>query len=176
MTLSYVQFGVAIVMGLIASWTALMTAVALLMPARAEKAEQALEGSPKKCFQTGLLMLVVMTVAAGMIVLPNPLAKLIGVLVLLAFGFLVAVGAAGIAQLMGKRIGEMSGARTTFGALVRGSLVFSAAMLFPLIGWYVFAPLAAIAALGAGVKAVWPERRMATPPVSPNHAFEGQGV
>jgi hypothetical protein len=79
-------------------------------------------------------------------------------------GAIIAVGSAGVAQTIGKR-GEPEGAAPTFGMLVRGSLVYSLALGFPLVGWFVFSPLALVTAAGAGIRALMPERRTAfTPP------------
>ena len=174
MTLAQVQATVAVVMALIGSWTALLISVTRSMPVQAGKAEEALTASPKRCFVRGLGMLL-LSVLAVVLLRGNPIMKLIGVLILLAQGMTLTVGAAGLAQVMGKRAAEMSGAKTSFGTLVRGSFIYSLAMLFPLIGWYLFLPLSAIFALGAGFTALRPERRATLPPL-PTRAVEGQGA
>lgn len=104
---------------------------------------------------------------------PVPLLKLLGLLLLLGLSALMTVGATGMAKLMGRRIGEMSGARTSFGFLVRGSFVYSAALGFPLIGWYVFAPISLVCALGAGAAAFRSARRMVLAPPAPAPSAAG---
>lgn len=170
MTLAQVQAAVAVVVALGLTWAGLLVAVSLLLPAHTEKAERTLEATPKRSFWHGLGVLLVAALALVALNIPNPLVKLVGFLMLLAFGCVLTIGAAGMAQLMGRRIGEMSGAKTSFGALVRGSLVFSAAVFFPLIGWYVFTPIASVCSLGAGFAALRSARRVATPPVTPSPA------
>jgi hypothetical protein len=174
MTLAQVQAAVAIVAALIGTWTGLLIAVALSLPKQTGMAEYALETAPRRCFLSGLGMTVLFIISIRFLQAPPPGAKLVGIGLLLALGVVLTIGAAGLAQLLGRRIGEMSGARTSFGTLVRGSLVYSLAMGFPLIGWYLFLPLSAVCALGAGAVALWPRRRPA--PLTPNPAAEQQGA
>jgi hypothetical protein len=173
MTLAQVQAFVAGVFALIASWASLMMAVSLLLPAHSRRAEQALISSAKRCFLYGVGMVLLFIVAIALVRIPNPLIRLIGLCILLGLGATMAIGAAGLAQLMGRRIGALSGAKTSFGALVQGSLIFSFALLFPLIGWWVFAPLAGILSLGAGVTGLLSREWI---PSSANVAVEGQGA
>ncbi|HLV81526.1 MAG TPA: hypothetical protein VKT32_14665 [Chthonomonadaceae bacterium] len=174
MTLAQVQAAALLVAALIGSWAGLMMAVALLMPFHTQKAERALEIAPRRCFLGGLPMLFVFFIAILLLRAPNPGAKLLGFLVALGIGAALVVGAAGLARLMGKRIGEMSGAKTSFGMLVWGSLVFSGALFFPLLGWWLFTPVSALFALGAGMTALWPARRIPTP--QPTTVLEHQGA
>ena len=174
MTLAQVQAAVALVVALIATWAGLTMAVALLMPLQTGRAEQALETSPNRCFVSGLPLFLVFVVAFLLLQTPHPLVKLFSFLLFLGLGAVLLVGAAGMAHLMGKRIGEMSGARTSFGMLVRGSFVFSGAVFFPILGWWLFAPLSALFALGAGVRALWPQRRAVLPPVMPDLDIAGR--
>jgi hypothetical protein len=166
MTLAIVQFGVAIVMALIISWTSLLVAVSLMLPDRAERSERALETAPRRCAGYGAIGAVLVAVSIAAVRAPFPLIKLLAIVLLLALGAALVVGGAGIARLMGKRIGEMSGARTSFGSLVRGGVAYSAAMLFPLLGWYLFLPISSLFALGAGMIALRPQRRAVYPALS----------
>lgn len=159
MTQAQVQFGIAIVMALIISWAGLLMATALALPGSTAKAQDALQTAPRRCFLHGLGLLALFGIGVVMASLPLPVVKLAGILLMLALGGLAVLGSAGVAYLLGQRIGEMSGAKTSFGTLTRGSLLFGVAALFPLIGWYLFAPITIICALGAGAWAVKPEQR-----------------
>jgi hypothetical protein len=172
--LGTVQAAVAVVVALIATWTGLLITVSLAMPKQTGMAEYALETAPRRCFLSGLGMLLLLLSSFRFLQAPLPGMKLVGILLLLALGAVLTLGAAGLAQLLGRRIGEMSGARTSFGTLVRGSLVYSLAMGFPLIGWYLFLPLSAVCALGAGAVALWSRRRPA--PLTPSPVAEQQGA
>ncbi len=159
MTLAQVQAAVAVFVALMVSLTGLFTSTAILLPIHTQKAEAALNQSPKRCLLGGLALLLVGALAIAFLNAPVPPLKLAGVLLLLLLGALVTLGGAGMAQLMGKRISEMSGAQTSFGALVRGSIAYSVGVFFPLIGWYILAPLSILCALGAGVAALRPARK-----------------
>ena len=167
MTLALVQATVAFLLTMIGTWTGLLVSVAFLLPRSAAKSEQLLSSEPWKCFWRGLAVAVVLIIgliAAG--AGPPPI-KLFGMGVLMFVGAVAAVGSVGIAQTIGRR-GQPDGTDATFGMLVRGSLVYSLALGFPFVGWFVFAPIALVVAAGAGLAALIPERRTAfTPPNVP---------
>lgn len=180
MTLAQVQAAVAVVAILIGTWAGLLIGIALLLPKHAAKAEMALELTPWRSFLIGLGMLLPIVISVVLIGSPVGALKVVGFLALLGLTGAISLGASGLALLMGRRIGEMSGAKTSFGALVRGSLVFSMAMGFPYIGWFLFLPVSLVISLGAGVTALFTYRQNAFPPVTPNRSdydiLGGQGV
>ena len=165
MTLAQVQAVVALISALILSWAALLMAVALTLPEQTARAEAALMDRPKRCFAVGFGMAILLIITLiSFRVPPLILPALLGSL---SIGAVLVVGAAGLAKLMGTRIAKMSGWEGhSFGNLVKGSLVYSVAMLFPLIGWYLFLPISMLGAMGAGVLALWP-RRKTMPAVPP---------
>ncbi|MCW3098621.1 MAG: hypothetical protein JWL77_4239 [Chthonomonadaceae bacterium] len=167
MTQAQVQAAMAVVVVLIATWAGTMMAVALLLPKQAKRASEALNGMPWMCGATGLGLAILTIIGFVLLGVPAPPVKFVGFLLLMGLSALLCIGGAGVALLMGDRISEMSGARTSFAALVRGSVVYSLAVGFPFIGWFLFAPLSIIFALGAGVVALWPSRVTAVPPMTP---------
>ena len=174
MTLAQVQAAVAVVSALVGTWTGLLIAVALLLPRQTGLAELALEERPRACFFSGLGMLAALVGAFIIFQIPSPFTKLIGQILFLGFSATLILGGAGLAALMGRRISEMSGAKTSFGSLVRGSLIYSMAIGFPYVGWLLFAPLSAIFALGAGTRTLWPRRRQTAP--AQLTSIEGHGA
>ncbi len=169
MSLAQVQLGVVITMALLFSWAALVTVVALALPTHAQRAENALARLPKRCFFVGLIMLALFILGFVLLGQAVPLVKLAGFALSLCMGVLLLVGGAGIAHLMGTRIGEMSGARSSFGALVRGSIVHGFSMIFPYLGWFIMLPLSLILSLGAGWYAVVPKKRAFLAPMPSLH-------
>jgi hypothetical protein len=159
MTLAQVQAFVAAFLGLVASLTGLLTTVAVLLPAHTARAHRALDEAPMRSFLHGLAMVAAVAFAFALLNIPLPLIKFAGFCLLLVLTAIATLGAAGLAQLMGRRIGEMSGARTSFGFLVRGSLAYSLGVLCPYIGWLVLGPLSLICILGAGLAALRPAPR-----------------
>lgn len=167
MSLAVVYFGVAVTMALLVSWAALVIVTALALPHKAQLAQSLLDKKPKKCFLSGLGMAILAFIALNLVSNPFPLIKLAGTALSLLSGGVLVIGGAGIASLLGARIGEMSGAKTSFGMLARGSLVHSFAMLFPLLGWFLMLPLSIVFALGSGVLAVLPQKQTYSSPVVP---------
>ena len=167
MTQAQVQAAMAVVVVLIATWAGTMIATALWLPHKCARASMALNRSPWVCGATGLGLAILLIFGFALLQVPSPLIKLIGTGLLLGLGALLCIGGAGIALLMGDRISDLSGARTSFGALVRGSVVYSLAVGFPFIGWFLIAPVSIVFLLGAGMVSLWPARATAVPPVAP---------
>lgn len=167
MSLALVQAVTTILLTIVGTWTGLLVSVAFLLPRAAAKSEQLLADAPWKCFLRGLGMGALFL--AGLMVqnIGNPLVKLMGLAFILFSGAIAGIGSSGIAQMIGKR-GALDNTTPTFAMLLRGSLAYSLAIGFPVIGWFVFAPIVLCIAMGAGVTAIVPERRTAiTPPTVP---------
>jgi len=172
MTLALVQAMVAIILTIVATWTGLLVSVAFLLPGNTARSERLISFEPWKCFFSGLGIAVVLAIGLVLASAGPPLIKLIGLGILMAVGAVIAIGSAGVAQTIGKR-GEPDGVVPTFGMLVRGSLVYSLGLGFPLVGWFVFAPLALTMAAGAGIMAFAPgERTSYSPPGVPPSSGE----
>jgi hypothetical protein len=173
MSLAQVQFGVAITMALLLSWAALVIVTALAFPQNSKRAEIALANNPKKTLIAGILGTALAIL--GLVLLGNTagVIKIVGFVVSLCMGVILIIGGAGIAQLLGTRIGEISGAKSSFGALVRGSIVHSFSMLFPMLGWFLMLPLSILFAMGAGYFAIVPQDRTADKPIVPPLPHEG---
>ena len=150
MTLAQVQFGALIVTALALSWAALTAALAVALPGVSVRAETALEQNTRACVGRGVAAGLLAIVAALMLQIPAPLVKAGAITVLLFLGGVFLVGAAGFARLLGRRISELSGVRSSFHSLAWGCLLYSFASLFPLLGWYLFLPASTVCALGAG--------------------------
>ncbi len=164
MTLALVQAVMNIIIVMVLTWTGLMISVAFLLPEKVERAANFVKDSSRACFLRGvgmMLLLVIAFVLASVGVVPN---KLIGLLLIGGIGGVLALGSAGLAQMIGKR-SDLQDTSSSFVQCLRGSLVFSLALGFPYIGWFVFAPVALMFAMGAGITALLPEKiRMVNPP------------
>lgn len=167
MTVAQVQATTNVVALLMATWAAVIIGVALWFPKQANRAKTALGGMPWVCCATGLGLAITIVIGFVLLNIPNPLARLIGAGMLMALSTLLCLGGAGVALLMGDRISDLSGAKTSFSALVRGGAVYSLSVGFPFIGWFLIGPLSIIFLLGAGLVALWPARATAVPPIAP---------
>ena len=167
MTLALVQALVAIVLTLIATWTCLLVSTALLLPNAASRSEHLITTEPWKCFSRGLGVFVLLII--GIVSSSNGpgITRIFGFGLFLFAAAVIAVGSTGVALTIGKR-GEPDSEAPTFRMLVRGSLVSGIAFGFPVVGWFVFAPIALITAGGAGILSLMRQRRANwAPPSAP---------
>jgi hypothetical protein len=95
-------------------------------------------------------------------------------LLLLGLGTAFAVGAGGTVRWWVGRLAGKPQNEPTLVALMKGSLVFSLALFFPVVGWFLLAPLTLVFAVGAGAAALCPGRgavRLRTPDTPTAEAF-----
>jgi hypothetical protein len=167
MTLAQVQATTNFVALLMFCWAGVIIGVALWFPKQANRAKTALSGMPWVCGATGVGLAIMIAIGIVLLGIPNPLARLVGAGLLLTLSALLCLGGAGVSLLMGDRISELSGAKTSFSALVRGSAVYSLSVGFPFIGWFLIAPLSIVFLLGAGLVGLWPRGKGTAPMMPP---------
>ena len=140
------------VIGILLSLPALLVALSLIMPKATGHAATRLARTPGKCFFLGV------PVTAAFLLFIAISAQFNAGLVR-ALSFIVAfvgmgigtIGAAGMAQLLGDRLGRIANPNSRLANLVRGAVVYELACLVPLVGWFLFIPLAGISLMGAAV-------------------------
>ena len=137
---------VAFFLGLGGTGWALTVALGLLFPEQTARAS----GSMKGAFVRGLLPLFVGFLGVVMLSLPLPGVKLLGWLVLLSVLALASLGLAGLSRVAGRRLTALQPDMGEYPAFLRGAGFLVGASLFPLLGWFLFAPAAFVVALGAG--------------------------
>lgn len=137
---------VAFLVGLGGTAWAMTVTMGLLFPQATERASESMKGA----FVRGLLPLVAM--AAGLILLsvPNGVVKLLGWAIVLGVMALAALGLAGLSRVAGRRLSALQPDMGEYPAFLRGAGFLVAASMFPLLGWFLFAPAAFVVALGAG--------------------------
>lgn len=129
---------------------AMTVAMGLLFPEHATRASASLGGA----FVRGLFPLALGFSSLILFNLPIPGAKLLGMALLLAVLALAALGLAGLSRVVGRRIARLSPEMGEYPAFLRGAGFLVAACLFPVLGWFLFAPVAFVVALGAGWAAI----------------------
>lgn len=153
----------AILGGFLTLWAAVV-AFSLMFPNHVGRAEAAL-AEPRKTTLRGLfLALSLGTLSIAMSANPLPLMKGLGLILLMWLLGVAVLGAAGVAQVAGRRI-QALGDMQPYPALVRGAAFIVGGTMLPFLGWFAFGPLLLAASLGAGWKAVvnFSFRRRATP-------------
>ena len=141
---------VAFLIGVGGTAWAMTVTMGLLFPERAARASGATRGA----FVRGLLPLGIGIFGFILLSLPFPGAKLLGTAVLLGVLALAALGLAGLSHLVGRRIALLAPEMGEYAGFLRGAGFLVAASLFPFLGWFLFAPLTFVVALGAGWSAL----------------------
>lgn len=160
-----------VVIGILLSVPALLVALNLLLPKATTHAYTRLKHTPIKSFGLGLpvtfvfVLWILITAQAG----SGALRALAFVAAFVGMG-VGSIGGAGMARLLGERLGDMSNPNSKMTNLVRGAVVYEMACLVPLVGWFVFIPLVGISAMGAAVFGIvgWVPGRTPTPTPTPN--------
>ncbi len=145
--------------------TALIVALAALLPQVNERSSAAAQRSPWRAFFIGVanylflggIALVLLDTGEGLFTLIS--------LILLSFLTIVTViGLSGLATLLGKRLAKLRNAEMSpFKQIVWATLTLELASLLPLVGWFLFAPIALMLSFGAAVLA-WRNRKQADQP------------
>ncbi len=155
--------------GAFAVWGAIMLTV-LLLGERSRQASDNIQRSPWGTFFTGLVAFVIFgSLSFGLLAVPNPLARLVGVIAVGAVLMISTLGLAGLARVLADRIRGEAADQSGYWALSRAAFIIPAVCILPFIGWILFAPLALIFGFGAGVMSLR-SRRVSAPPVQASEA------
>jgi hypothetical protein len=138
---------------------ALFATLSLLLPGAAGRSRAVLELSPWRAFWLGLVNLVfflaIAAALAGLADLTIPIIGsalgLLALLILVGLVIVAALGLTGLVMLLNERIGA---APSPLAGMIRAGALLVLAALTPFVGWWVFAPLALIVGLGAGILSI----------------------
>lgn len=138
-------------LGILICLPALLLTLNLLMPQITARIETRLEQTPGKSFCLGVpvtaAFLLWIAITANV-----PIGVVRGTAFVAAFvGMgLGTLGAAGMSRLLAKRITLTKPTSEAMNWL-RGAVMYELACLFPIVGWFLFAPIVGITVLGAAV-------------------------
>lgn len=146
-------FGGAAALGF-GAWC-LVVLVNLLLPAASLRASEGFQSRAASQLGVGVLVgLPVILAGLVLLNLPLPILKVLGVTVIAALLGVASLGFAGLARLCGERVSQAGGASNTYQGLTKGTLALVGVCLFPVLGWFVFAPLGLFASIGGGIRAL----------------------
>ncbi|WP_420640759.1 hypothetical protein [Candidatus Leptofilum sp.] len=138
-------------LGILICLPALLLALNLLMPKITQRIETRLEKTPGKSFVLGvpvtaafLLWIAITANIPGLGQGSAFLAAFVG----MGLGTL---GAAGMSRLLAKRVQVLVSSSSEALSLLRGAVMYELACLFPIVGWFLFAPVVGITVIGAAV-------------------------
>ncbi|MEM7334998.1 MAG: hypothetical protein AAF490_23175 [Chloroflexota bacterium] len=139
-----------IVIGMLLSLPGLLVGLNLLMPNLTQRIETRISEKPGRNLFVGVP--ITAAFALWIAVASNTGSGVLRGSAFLAGGVWMAlgtIGAAGLARMLGNRLKPLTSPTSELTNLVRGAVVFEFACLFPLVGWFVFAPIIGIMLVGA---------------------------
>jgi hypothetical protein len=164
---------VSIILALAIAWPCLVIWFAMAFPGPVKRSRERLERSPWVAFFVGALVFSTVGFIGIAIIsaAPGPV-KVLGWVVLSPLFVASTVGGAGLVQLIGDRVRDQSAPVSPMAGLVRGAVITECAGIFPIIGWFFFAPIATIISLGAGTIGLFSgqRREVAAVPAYPHAA------
>jgi len=152
-----------------AALVALLTLLVFLIPRRVEHAQQTLAAHPGRSFVVGLVNLLFFGVLALLFSQNGEFLQLIAAVILLALLGLALIGLSGLAALLRPRFypPHEESTLSLLAATGRTCAILIASFLAPVAGWFILAPIALLASLGAGIATLIKRgRQEATPPAS----------
>ncbi len=145
-------FFILILVGI--AYPALLTAWWLLFPSTVERARLRLERTPMQSFWLGGIALAAFLLPILILLnLPSGFFKFLGWIFIAVMLVFSSLGAAGLAARFADRLNRL-GSFSPLGAFIRGAVILELASFFPVLGWFVFLPLAIVTTLGASAFAL----------------------
>jgi hypothetical protein len=154
MTIGDILAVIALILLTAGAWVATILLAVLFFPARTAQAKERLIAAPGKCAARGLGILLILTILAiAFSGHPGP-SRLISLAFWGMLAIAAAAGSGGMVRLLSERIQEDGSVLSPFASLTRASLLYVAAGLLPIIGWFVITPLALVLSIGAAIAPV----------------------
>ncbi len=144
---------IALTLAGFATLTAVLTTLVYLIPVRAERARHISVNRPGRTFIIGLVNALFFGIVALFFSQGGDAGGLLALLILLVLLGIAFIGLTGLVLLLRQRFyppHEESG-HTLLAATSRTAAVLVAALLAPVIGWFILAPILLILGLGAGL-------------------------
>jgi len=136
------------------AYPALLSAWWMLFPGAVDRARLRLERTPWSSFWLGVVVTIFFLVPILILLnLPAGIAKFLGFVGLGVMLVISSIGAAGQASRFADKLNRL-GNFSPIGAFLRGALILELASVFPILGWFVFFPIATLASLGAAAFAI----------------------
>jgi hypothetical protein len=136
------------------AYPALLTAWWLLFPTIVDRARLRLERTPGPSFWLGGVVFAAFLLPILILLnLPSGFFKFLGWIMIAVVLVFSSLGAAGLASRFADRLNRL-GNFSELGAFLRGAAILELASFFPVIGWFVFFPIATLTTLGASAFAL----------------------
>ncbi len=135
---------------------ALLTTLAYLIPQRAERVRQTTSARPGRSFIIGLVNATFFGILAALFSQGGELGSLLAIIILLALLGLAFIGLTGLALLLRQRFYPLheETPHSLLAVTARTSALLVAALLSPVVGWFLLTPILLIIGLGAAIAAL----------------------
>jgi Na+/melibiose symporter-like transporter len=160
-------FGTLLALGI--ALPGLLLTCRMLLPNFTDRAQSRLSQTPWRClFAGGFLVLIASIPIIILFNLPWGGFQAMGAAALIGLMAIASLGAAGLAGLIGRQLRELGLKSSEVGATLWGGVAMGLAAVFPLVGWFVFLPLAFVVTLGAAAFALlgWMPRNRPQSPLT----------
>jgi hypothetical protein len=140
--------------GILLSLPALLVTINLLLPNVTRRVQTRLEQTPGRSFVLGTPVTAAFVLFVAVTSQLPAVGQAMAFIAAALFMGLGTIGGAGLARLLGERIRPLARPNSEMTNLVRGAVVYELAALVPIVGWFLFIPLAGIMVVGAAVFAL----------------------
>lgn len=145
-------FFILLIVGI--AYPAMLTAWWLLFPAAVERARLRIQYTPGKSFWLGLAVLIGFLIPILILLnLPSGFFQFLGFVAIGVMLVISSIGAAGLASRFADKLNRL-GNFSALGAFIRGAVIIELASILPVLGWFVFLPIATVTSLGASAFAL----------------------
>lgn len=125
-----------------------------LFPEMVDRARAQYSRRPIKTTLSGVLFAIpCLIVALPLASTGNPLAKFIGVAIMLTMLLVALMGSAGLTRHIGHQLPSPADERQPWKRVLRGGIVLSLTFVLPLVGWFMVLPVTLVSGFGAAILA-----------------------
>lgn len=138
--------------GILITLPGLLVLLNLVIPKVTERVQTRLVQTPGRSFVLGVAVTaaLLLWIAITSQINFGPIQATAFIAAVLGMG-IGTIGAAGMARLLGQRLAAVAGPSSELTSLLRGAVVYELACLFPIVGWFLFAPIVGVMLVGAAV-------------------------
>ncbi len=144
-----------ILIGILLSLPALLVGLNMLLPNVTQRVQTRLAETPGRAFFLGVPVTAVFALFIAMTAEANVgILRGAAIATAVLYTGLGTIGAAGMSRLLADRLSQAAAPNSQLTHLLRGAVVYEFACLFPIVGWFLFAPLVGVTVVGAATFAL----------------------
>lgn len=134
-----------------------------LWPDKVQRSADKTASQTLRCFLWGLIPTAIITTAGIVLLQAGGPAAFLGALILAIGFFYSQVGVAGLATMIGERLGKKNEDVSAFRVTGRGGIALVLTFLFPIIGWVMLPLIVMAIGFGAMLRCTFSRKKVAEP-------------